>query len=185
MKQSLLLLVCLSGLFFQVYGQKKTTAKPATEHYACLPCGADCDHDEFDKPGTCPHCGMPLVLKKSIVFKNITPAEVCKTVALRPNVVLLDVRTPNEFAGKANENFGHLKNAINIPVQELESRMAELKSYKNKEIIVYCSHSHRSPRASHLLTENGFTNVKNMTGGMSIWADSVGQLPLGKSLLVK
>jgi len=127
---------------------------------------------------------MRLVLKKSIVFKNVTPAELCKIVAARPGVILLDVRTSEEFSGRSDEKFGHLKNAINIPVQQLESRLAELKDGKNKEIIVYCSHSHRSPRASHILTENGFTNVKNMTGGMSIWADSVGRLPAGKALLV-
>ena len=183
MKRSLLLVLCLLGLTFQIYGQQKA-GKAGNGQYACLPCGADCDHEVFDKPGMCPHCGMRLVLKKSIVFKNISPAEVCKIVTAHPNVILLDVRTPDEFMGKANEKFGHLKNAINIPVQELESRLTELKNDKNKEIIVYCSHSHRSPRASHILTENGFANVKNMTGGMSVWIDSVGQLPAGKALLV-
>ncbi|MFD2935566.1 rhodanese-like domain-containing protein [Spirosoma flavum] len=184
MKHLLLLLVLLSGLFFQAYGQKKNV-KQDSEQYVCLPCGSDCDHAIVDKPGTCPHCGMRLVLKNSIVFKNVTPAELCKIVALRPDVVLLDVRTPEEFTGKADEKFGHLKNAINIPIQELESRLAELKDAKNKEIIVYCSHSHRSPRASYILTENGFKNVKNMTGGMSVWTGSVGQLSMGKSLLIR
>lgn len=185
MKHALLLLTFLSAVFYPVYGQKIDIPQSANQQYACLPCGSDCDHAVFDKPGTCPHCGMRLVLKKSIVFKNITPAELCKLVAARPDVVLLDVRTPEEFTGRAAEKYGHLKNAINIPVQELESRLGELKNAKNKEIVVYCSHSHRSPRASQILTENGFTDVKNMTGGMSIWADSVGGLPAGKALLVK
>ena len=65
------------------------------------------------------------------------------------------------------------KNAINIPVQELEKRMNELEKYKDKEIIVYCSHSHRSPRASYMLTQNGFKKVTNMLGGMSVWKDQV------------
>ncbi len=184
MKTLLYLLVCLSAQTMQTYGQT-AEYKPVAEQYVCLPCGADCDHAVVDGPGTCAHCGMRLVPKKSVVFRNISPAELCKTVAAHPNVILLDVRTPEEFSGRADENFGHLKNAVNIPVQQLESRLAELKDAKNKEIIVYCSHSHRSPRASHILTENGFTNVKNMTGGMSVWNDSVGQLPMGKSLLVK
>jgi rhodanese-related sulfurtransferase len=58
-------------------------------------------------------------------------------------------------------------------VQELESRISELKKYKDKEIIVYCSHSHRSPRASYMLTQNGFNKVTNMLGGMSVWKDQV------------
>ncbi|GAB4031090.1 rhodanese-like domain-containing protein [Spirosoma gilvum] len=128
---------------------------------------------------------MRLVLKKNVVFQNISPIEVCKTVTERPGVILLDVRTPQEFEGQAAEKFGRLKNAINIPIQQLENRLAELESVKHKEIIVYCSHSHRSPRASHILTEHGFTNVKNMTGGMSTWAESVGNLPMGNALLIK
>jgi rhodanese-related sulfurtransferase len=184
MKPLLLLLVFLASAPLSGYAQK-ANAQSGNDQYVCLPCGADCDHAVLDGPGTCPHCGMRLVLKKSVVFTNISPAELCKTVATRPNVILLDVRTPDEFLGKARKNFGRLKNAINIPVQELESRLAELNDAKNKEIIVYCSHSHRSPRASHILTENGFTNVKNMTGGMSVWNDSVGQLSMGRALLVK
>lgn len=184
MKRSLLLLIFFTHLFYPIYGQQKAIGKHTNALYACLPCGFDCDHLAFDKPGTCPQCGMQLVLKKSIVFTNISPAELCKIVSLRPNVILLDVRTPNEFAGKAEEKFGHLKNAINIPIQELKTRLDELKAYRNKEVIVYCSHNHRSPRASQLLTENGFKHIKNMTGGMSVWAESVGHLAASKALLV-
>lgn len=184
MKPICLLLLFLSNPFMRVQGQDNMTSQ-VNDQYVCLPCGSDCDHTVLNGPGTCAHCGMRLVLKKSIVFNDITPAELCEIVAQRPNVLLLDVRTPDEFTGRAEEKSGHLKNAINIPVQELESRLAELNDAKNKEIIVYCSHNHRSPRASYLLTQNGFTNVKNMTGGMATWADSVGQLPMGKTLLVK
>jgi rhodanese-related sulfurtransferase len=64
-----------------------------------------------------------------------------------------------------------LKKAINIPIQELESRISEISRYKNQEIIVYCSHSHRSPQASYLLTQNGFKDIINMSGGMSRLTD--------------
>ena len=76
-----------------------------------------------------------------------------------------------EFEGKANPDFGSLQNAINIPIQELETRIEELDAYKNKQVIVYCSQSHRSPRASYLLTQNGFTKVTNLAGGMSVMED--------------
>jgi rhodanese-related sulfurtransferase len=64
-----------------------------------------------------------------------------------------------------------LKNAINIPIQELENRISEISRYKNQEIIVFCSHSHRSPQASYILTQNGFKDIINMTGGMSTLTD--------------
>lgn len=60
-------------------------------------------------------------------------------------------------------------------MQELEKRINELEKYKDKEIVVYCAHSHRSPRASYMLTQNGFKHVTNMLGGMSVWKELVKQ----------
>lgn len=115
---------------------------------------------------------MELVKKSSVVFRTIQPDAVCAYVQSHPGVVLLDVRTRDEFIGKATPDFGTLKNAINIPVQELRARVAELAKFKGRPIIVYCSHSHRSPEASYVLTQNGFTNVTNMAGGMSVMSRS-------------
>jgi rhodanese-related sulfurtransferase len=115
---------------------------------------------------------MELIKKSSVSFKTIQPADLCKYIHDHPGVVLLDVRTKEEFEGKADPDYGTLKNAINIPVQVLAERLSELDSYKKKEIIVYCSHSHRSPRASYILTQNGFLNVTNMAGGMSVLKDN-------------
>ncbi len=141
------------------------------ELYQCLPCGYDCDKITYKEPGECEHCQMPLVKTSSVTFKSVEPSLVCDYIKMHPNVVLLDVRTKEEFEGKAKPNFGTLKNAINIPVQELESKLLSISHLKDKEILVFCSHSHRSPRASYLLTQNGFTNVTNMNGGMSVVAE--------------
>jgi rhodanese-related sulfurtransferase/DNA-directed RNA polymerase subunit RPC12/RpoP len=173
------LFVCLFWLACTAHAQTASTV------YVCTPCGYDCDKEEHSRPGKCGHCSMDLVPKSSIVFKNLTPAEVCQTVTKNPKVILLDVRTPDEFNGKAPENFGRLKGAINIPVQELDKRLAELSKYKKSEIIVYCSHSHRSPRASYLLTQHGFTNVRNMSGGMSVWDASVSKPQCTNILVIK
>ena len=139
--------------------------------YQCMPCGLDCDNDVYDKPGKCSHCQMELVEKSTVHFKTIEPSMLCQYITDHPNVVLLDVRTKEEFEGKADPNYGALKNAINLPVQELEKNISTLAPYKDKEIIVYCSHSHRSPRACYILTQNGFSNVTNMAGGMSVMKD--------------
>lgn len=144
-----------------------SAADHAKEKYRCLPCGLDCDKATFDKPGTCPECQMSLVKASSITFKNIEPADVCAYIGAHPETVLLDVRTRQEFEKKSTPDFGVLKNAVNIPLQELEARMAELEALKSRQIIVYCSHSHRSPQASYILTQNGFRRVTNMSGGMS------------------
>ena len=142
-----------------------------TGEYQCMPCGSDCDKAAYDKPGECPHCNMALVKKSTIVYKSVSQDEVCSYIAKHPGVVLLDVRTREEYEGKTDD-YGTLKNAVNIPVQELEKRVGELKKMKDREIIVYCSHSRRSPRASYFLTQQGFKHVTNMEGGMSTMKDS-------------
>jgi rhodanese-related sulfurtransferase/DNA-directed RNA polymerase subunit RPC12/RpoP len=149
-------------MFYSAYTQ--------TGEYQCIPCGNECDKDSYDKPGNCTHCNMQLVKKSSFNFKSISPEAVCEYIAKHPDVVLLDVRTKDEYEGKTDE-YGTIKNAINIPIQELEGRARELKKYKNKEVIVYCSHSKRSPRASYFLTQHGFKHVMNMEGGMSTMTD--------------
>lgn len=139
--------------------------------YTCTPCGYDCDKATHTGPGTCSQCNMPLVKKETILHKNIRPAALCPTTDT--NTILLDVRTAAEFNGTAAEKFGTLKNALNIPVQELPNRIGELQKFKDKKLIVYCSHAHRSAAASYVLTQNGFAHVFNMLGGMSVWKDEV------------
>jgi rhodanese-related sulfurtransferase len=164
-----------AGVIFAFFIGKAVVQKirPASaKQYQCTPCGYDCDKEIHTAPGKCASCQMELVDKSTIVFKNIKPENICAYIKKHPAVVLLDVRTKEEFEGKANPDFGTLKNAINLPVQELESKIDRLNAYKNKAIIVFCSHSHRSPRASYILTQNGFTNVTNMEGGMSVMSDT-------------
>lgn len=77
-------------------------------------------------------------------------------------LIVLDVRTPEEVAG------GMIENAINIPVQVLEQRISELKPYKNKEIVVICRTQNRSAVAVDILEKNGY-KAKNVLGGMSVF----------------
>jgi rhodanese-related sulfurtransferase len=156
------LLILISVLFAQPQTQEK---------YVCLPCGQDCDLQEYDLPGKCSHCQMDLVKKSTVTFKTVTPAQICNYIDNHRGVVLLDVRTKEEFEGTSNPNFGTLKNAINIPIGEINKRIKELDQYKNNEIIVFCSHSHRSPQVSYLLSQKGFKKVSNMSGGMSVMSD--------------
>ena len=172
MKRTSIVLLISSVLVISLYSfSNKNKESSGAVVYTCLPCGSGCDSITYDKPGTCSHCNMKLVDRSTIVHKDIEPGKMCSLD--EKNVVFLDVRTAEEFNGSAKDKFGAIKNAINIPVQELETRMNELEKYKDKEIIVYCSHSHRSPRASYLLTQNGFKKVTNMLGGMSVWREQV------------
>lgn len=145
------------------------TVAAQVKEYVCSPCGGSCDKVVYNKPGTCPSCHMALVEKSKLSFANLSPEEFCARMAANPNVVLLDVRTPGEFEGSSlfRSTYGHFKNAININIDDLEERVAELNSYKDREVLVYCSHSVRSPRAAMILNEHGFDDVKNLAGGVS------------------
>jgi len=161
--RSVLFLVLCLGFSDNIFSQ--------AAEYVCLPCGLDCDNAVHSKPGQCTHCGMGLVKRSTVVFNRIEPDALCRYISSHPDVVLLDVRSKREFEGKSTPEYGTLKNAINIPIQEMDKRISELEAYKNKEIIVYCSHSQRSSRVSYQLTQNGFNKVTNMQGGLRLLKD--------------
>lgn len=75
--------------------------------------------------------------------------------------VLVDVRTPEEFAA------GHLPGAINLPVQELTGRVREL-GPTGTGLVVYCRSGARSAHATRLLRAAGYTDVHDL-GAMSRW----------------
>jgi rhodanese-related sulfurtransferase len=140
--------------------------------FVCTPCGLECDSTVVHHDGVCASCGMALVEKTTVGFKNLSFEEICQRIAANPKVLLLDVRTPQEFNGSSGrQSYGHFKNAVNINVEQLQSRVGEISKYKDQEVIVYCSHSHRSPRATYFLSSQGFTNVSNMAGGVSTLVD--------------
>lgn len=80
-----------------------------------------------------------------------------------PKAVLIDVRTPEEFAA------GHLKSAINISVTDpaFEKKVAGFA--KDKPVLVYCRSGHRSAVASGKLATLGFINILNLEKGINSW----------------
>lgn len=106
----------------------------------------------------------------NVQFKTVYPEDLCDMLGKHPGALLLDVRTRGEHydtSGNSGLNLGHLKDARNIPLGELAQRWREVDAYKNEPVFVYCSHSQRSRRASHLLADSGFTNIYNINGGMT------------------
>ena len=65
---------------------------------------------------------------------NLTANELIQVMKSDPNLIILDVRTPPELVGQ----HGQIKGVINIPVQELETRINELDEYKDTNIVVIC-----------------------------------------------
>jgi rhodanese-related sulfurtransferase len=104
------------------------------------------------------------------------------------NYLLLDVRSAGEYADTSqytHMNMGHIKGAVNINLDSIQQHLQELKKYADKDFFVYCSHSQRSRRVSKLLSDNGFKNVYNINGGMSVANESTAaNFPLKNSAVV-
>ncbi|MBN2285243.1 MAG: FAD-dependent oxidoreductase [Tissierellales bacterium] len=96
------------------------------------------------------------MLKNSLKVVNCNQLE----TYLDSDAVLLDVRDQDEL------ETGMLQHAHHIPLNELRMRMGELD--KNKTIIVYCAVGVRGYIASRILKQNGFSDVRNLNGGLTM-----------------
>lgn len=76
--------------------------------------------------------------------------------------VLLDVREDYE---RAEFNIG----GIHVPLGQLTMSFDKLAPHKDEEIVVYCRSGKRSAMATELLKQSGFSNVRNLEGGMIAW----------------
>jgi rhodanese-related sulfurtransferase len=90
----------------------------------------------------------------------------------RQDAAVIDLRDAEEY-GK-----GHIVNARNFPVAQLESRLRELEKSKRKPVIVHCERGSRSARAAKVLREAGFEKVFTLSGGIDAWRQA--GLPLEK-----
>ncbi len=96
---------------------------------------------------------------------NITPEEVKQRIDAGEKLNLVDVREPHE---NAEFNIGGKL----IPVGNIQSMQVEdIEDLRNEEVILYCRSGNRSGIAAMVLDQLGFTNTKNLTGGMLAWGE--------------
>ena len=95
--------------------------------------------------------------------------------SINPEDILLDVRTKNEY------NAGKISDAINIPLDELRNRIGELP--KGTIIYLYCLGGLRGYLAQRILTQHGFTNTFNLSGGYQLWNTCMLETPVKEAKL--
>ena len=88
------------------------------------------------------------------------------------NALVLDVREAAEY------ERGHMLNARNIALGELESRAGEIEKHKAKPVIVVCDDGNPSGRAAAALRKQGFEQVFTLNGGIRAWRQA--GLPMEK-----
>ncbi|HVW63202.1 MAG TPA: rhodanese-like domain-containing protein [Puia sp.] len=100
-------------------------------------------------------------------MQAITVEQVKARLDAGESLHLLDVREPSEHA---EFNIG----GVLLPLRQIQTMQTDaIDNWKDKEVIVYCRSGNRSGQAGHILETAGFSNVKNLTGGMMAWQDRV------------
>lgn len=92
--------------------------------------------------------------------RDIDPKELWEQ---RNNVVMVDVRRPDEYTGE----LGHVAGAELIVLDTLPQMLGELP--RDKTVVFICRSGGRSGKATAFAQDNGFTEVFNMKGGMLLW----------------
>ncbi|MCC6461117.1 MAG: rhodanese-like domain-containing protein [Saprospiraceae bacterium] len=98
---------------------------------------------------------------------DINVQELRDRLAAGEKFVFIDVREPWEYE---EFNLG----AQLIPLGNLMNSMWELEGHKNDEIVVHCRSGSRSGMAQALMQAQGFSNVRNLSGGVVAWKDAFG-----------
>jgi len=96
---------------------------------------------------------------------NITVEEVKKRLDAGEQLNLIDVREPHE---NAEFNIG----GILLPIGKIQGlQVEEIEDLRNEEVICYCRSGNRSGQSALILDQLGFTNTKNLVGGMLEWQE--------------
>jgi sulfur-carrier protein adenylyltransferase/sulfurtransferase len=132
---------------------------------SCVICSPGAtQHGLIDYPA---FCGVPAA-EPGLAgdgLPEISPERLRDELAGPDPPMLVDVREPNEW------DIVHLENAHLIPRGQLPDRLNELTSARR--LVVYCRTGGRSAQATRLLLDLGFSSVRNLTGGITAWAQRI------------
>lgn len=101
------------------------------------------------------------LLRRLRKYRELRPAE--SVLLINKGAAVLDIRPSKEFSG------GHVIGARNIPVAELDTRLAELDKFKEQPVIVCCDTGQASQKAAATLIKRGFNTVYTLKGGIKSW----------------
>ncbi len=96
---------------------------------------------------------------------EITATELKERLDSGADIQIIDVREAHEVAIAAIPNTTH------IPLGQVLNRMSEIDP--NRETVVHCKMGGRSAKAAAFLRQQGYTNVKNLKGGITDWSDKI------------
>ncbi|MBR2621639.1 MAG: rhodanese-like domain-containing protein [Clostridia bacterium] len=107
-------------------------------------------------------CSWESIPQEEATYDQISPAEAKALMDSEQDYIILDVRTPEEFAER------HIEGAILIPDYEIGAKAESILTDKDQLILVYCRSGRRSKNAASELAALGYTNIKEF-GGINDW----------------
>ncbi len=113
-----------------------------------------------------------LYKEQSKAYQNVNIDQMTRLVN-QQNAQVVDVRPADVF------QQGHIVNAINMPLDDINSGKAKTDKLKKKPVVVYCQSGRTSMAASQKLSAAGMESVFNLQGGINAWISE--KLPLSKS----
>ena len=99
-------------------------------------------------------------------YKHLSQDEAMKIIASNPDVIILDVRSHDEYAKK------HIPNALSVPIDHLRIEKFDALPDKDQTILIYCWTGRRAEDAAKILAEHGYKNVYEF-GGLVNWTGAV------------
>ena len=105
-------------------------------------------------------------------LNNLSPQEAI-TLVNHNEAVIIDIRDNSNFTK------GHIINAVNIPLPQLDSGLKKIEKYKDKPVILSYGVGQAHHKAARLLKQAGFSDLYNLKGGIASWQNA--GLPLVKS----
>lgn len=109
-------------------------------------------------------------LKQKQNANRLSPAQAVQYINHKKGVVV-DIRNYDAYLS------GHIVGAISLPLNEIKDKSKKIEKFKSQPIIIACANGQDSPRAAHLLMEQGFL-VHILAGGLRAWRDA--DMPLVK-----
>jgi rhodanese-related sulfurtransferase len=104
-------------------------------------------------------------MRQQMPFKEATPREVKRRLDAGDDLLLIDVREPDEV------KTASIHGANVHPLSQAREWIDTLP--KDRDVVVFCHHGGRSAQVAMALAQRGHANISNMTGGIDAWSEQV------------
>jgi rhodanese-related sulfurtransferase len=98
-------------------------------------------------------------------FRKVSPAVAFEVIRDSPDILILDLRPAEAFLG----DTGHLRRAMNIPLDRLPYRLVEISPYRDDTFLVYCDAEACAEKGMSILVSSGFADAVLIDGGIDRW----------------